>query len=97
MTNLKQFVEGKEFNQGEALPKGDTYISTAADVIEVETEFEGKKKIRYQIKELGKTYFVGVKVMEGIKEAIKEGYSRVRITKTGEGMKTNYSVVGVKD
>ena len=96
MTNLKQFVEGKEFGS-EGLPKGDTYFSDTADVTEVETEFEGKKKIRYQIKEAGKTYYVGTKVMDGIKEALKEGAKRVRVTRTGEGIKTNYSVVGIKD
>ena len=96
MTNLKDFVEKKDFNQGESLPKGDTVISVNAEVTEIETEYEGKKKIRYQLKENNKVFFVGTKVMEGIKEAIQEGYTAFRITKTGEGMKTNYSVVGTE-
>jgi len=97
MTNLKDFVEKKDFTSGESLPKGDTFLSVNAEATEIETEYEGKKKIRYQLKENGKTYFVGTKVMDGIKEAIKEGFQKVRVTKTGEGMKTNYSVVGIKE
>ena len=96
MATLKDFVENKNFTAGESLPKGDTYINVSAEVKEIETEFEGKKKIRYEIKESGKTFFVGTKVMEGIKEALAEGFTAFRITKTGEGMKTNYSVVGVE-
>ena len=97
MTSLKNFIKDKEFGAGESLPKGDTYLSTNAEVKEVETEYEGKKKIRYEIKDDGKTFFVGPKVMQGIQEAILDGFEKVRITKTGEGIKTNYSVVGVKE
>ncbi len=96
MTNLKQFVEQNDFSTGTSLPKGDTFISVNAEIKEIETEYEGKKKIRYQIIENGKTFFVGSKVMEGIKEALAEGFTAFRVTKTGEGMKTNYSVVGVE-
>jgi hypothetical protein len=96
MSNLKQFVENNDFSTGTSLPKGDTFVSINAEITEVETEYEGKKKIRYQLKENNKTFFVGTKVMEGIKEAIGEGFTAFRITKTGEGMKTNYSVVGVE-
>jgi len=97
MTNLKDFIENKNFTSGESLPKGDTYISTNAEVKEVETEYEGKKRIRYEINDNGKTFYVGQKVMAGIQEAILDGFEKVRVTKTGEGIKTNYSVVGIKE
>jgi ribosomal protein S6 len=97
MANLKQFVENNDFTTGTSLPKGDTFLSVNAEIKEIETEFEGKKKIRYEIKESNKTFYVGTKVMEGIKEALNEGFTYFRVTKTGEGMKTNYSVVGVKE
>lgn len=96
MTTLKDFIKDKEFGAGESLPKGDTYLNTNAEVKEVETEYEGKKKVRYEIKDGNKTFFVGTKVMGGIQEAILEGYTTVRVTKTGEGIKTNYSVVGTE-
>ena len=97
MTSLKDFIKDKEFGAGESLPKGDTFINTNAEVKEVETEYEGKKKIRYEIKDGNKTFFVGTKVMSGIQEAILEGFEKVRVTKSGEGIKTNYSVVGIKE
>ena len=96
MTNLKEFVADKNFSSGETLPEGDTYLPVTAEVKEVETEFEGKKKIRYQIVHDGKTFFVGPKVMEGIRVAIKKGFDQVRVTKAGEGKNTTYTVVGVK-
>jgi hypothetical protein len=93
---LSDFIKDKDFTSGESLPKGDTFISVNAEIEEIQTEYEGKKKIRYQLKENGKTYFVGPKVMEGIKENEALGFKEFRVTKTGEGMKTNYLVIGVK-
>ena len=97
MTNLKDFVKDKNFTSGESLPKGDTFITVNAEVKESPTEYEGKPKMRWEIKEGTRTYYVGQKVMDGIQNAIDEGYAKVRITKTGEGIKTNYSVVGIKE
>lgn len=97
MTNLKEFCENKNFSTGESLPEGDTYINVDAEVKETEQEWEGKKRIRYQIKDKDTTYFVGPKVMDGIKSAIKKGFSKVRVTRTGEGKNTTYTVVGVKE
>lgn len=96
MTNLREFVAERSFSSGESLPEGDTFIPVLSDVKEVETEYEGKKRIRYQITWEGKTYYVGSKVMEGIKNAVKKGFEVVRVTKTGEGKNTTYTVVGVK-
>ena len=95
MTNIIDFVNNKEFTAGESLPDGDTYFDLSkTDVKEIETEYEGKTKVRYQLTQDGKSYFVGTKVMQGIKESLKKGFKKVRVTKTGEGMKTNYAIVG---
>jgi len=97
MVSIKDFIKNKNFTAGESLPKGDTFINTNATIEETETEYEGKKRIRYKIIDGENTYYVGTKVMAGIQEAILEGFEKVRVTKTGEGIKTNYSVVGVKE
>ena len=95
MTNVIDFVNNKEFSTGESFPDGDTYLDLSkTEVKEVEIEYEGKVKVRYQLTSEGKTYFCGTKVMQGIKDALKKGFKKVRITKTGEGMKTNYITVG---
>lgn len=95
---LAEFVEDKNFSTGETLPEGDTFfdvIKTSVD--QVETEWEGKKRIRYKLTTEGHIYFVGTKVMEGIKKAIDKGFTKVRVTRTGEGKNTTYTCVGVKE
>jgi len=98
MANLKNYIENREFSAGETLPEGDTFIVVSkTEVEEVETEWEGKKRIRYKLTSDKKNYFVGTKVMDGIKTAAAKGFDKVRITRTGEGKNTNYAVVGVKE
>lgn len=98
MTNLKDFIIDKNFSMGETLPEGDTYFNTEkTQVEEIQTEWEGKQKTRYKLTEGEKTYFVGVKVMDGLKTQIKKGFTKVRVTRGGEGKNTTYTVVGIKE
>ena len=92
---LKDFLEESNFETNwETLPKGDTFINLEDTEIEsLEVEFDGQKKTRYKLKTKDKEYLVGVQVMKGIQE--NKDSKRVRITKTGEGKQTHYTVVAV--
>lgn len=91
---LKEFVEEKNFDT--SLPDGDTFITISETEVESEEhEFEGQTKTRYKLKTGDAEYLVGVQVMRGIQEASKKGTKKVRITKTGTGLSTSYSVVAV--
>jgi hypothetical protein len=95
--NLADFVDDKNFSTGETLPEGDTFFDVVNTQVEqIETEYEGKKRIRYKLTTPEKKiYYVGVKVMEGIKKNVEKGFTKVRVTRTGEGKNTTYAVVGV--
>jgi len=97
--NVKKFVEEENFGGNfESLPDGDTYlVLDETDVEAIEVEFDDKKKTRYKLKTSEHEYVVGVQVMKGIEEAIKQkpDAKKVRITKTGEKLNTHYTVVPV--
>ena len=94
---LADYIEDKNFSSGETLPEGDTYFDVVdTEVKEVETEWEGKKRIRYALTYNQHTFYVGSKVMEGIKKAVEKGFTKVRVTRSGEGKNTTYTTVGVK-
>ncbi len=94
---LGEYISKKEFGAGETLPEGDTFFDIAkTKVEEIETEWEGKKRMRFKLTCNGKSYFVGSRVMEGIKVASNKGFDRVRVTRAGLDKNTTYTCVGVK-
>lgn len=98
MKTLKEYTENNDFGgDGSSFPTGDTYLDLDKCVVEEkQVEFEGKKKMRWNIINDEKTFYAGIKVMKGIKSCVEEGFNLVRVTKTGSGLETNYSVIGVK-
>ena len=98
--DLKKFVEEENFESGEGLPDGDTFITISeATVTPVEKEYADGVKQKYELKTKDKTYIVGKQVMAGIQAAVnkKPDALRLRITKTGEKLETHYTVVAVME
>lgn len=97
MTNIMDYVKAENFSMGEVLPDGDTFFDlTKTEVSTFESEWDGKKRTRYILNQ-GKPYFVGSRVMDGIKNAVAKNFTKVRVTKTGEGKNTVYTVIGIKE
>jgi len=95
--NIKDYVEKNEFGSDfETFPQGDTFLKIKDTEVEpMEVEFDGKKKTRYKLTLGDKTFVAGIQVLEGIKKAVKLGADEVRITRTGEGKETRYTVVKI--
>jgi len=103
MTNILDFVKDKNFSTGSSFPEGDTFLSTNTEIKESTQEWEGKTKTRYEFIDNQRSYFAGSKVMEGIQKAIQKAKKDLvtlksfRVTKTGEGKNTTYTVVGITE
>jgi hypothetical protein len=100
MANLKDFVKGKDFStdsKADPLPEGKTTMNIAEiDVQEQEVEFDGKKRMRYILKDGDKHYWAGSQIMEGIQAATEAGFDRIEINRKGQGISTKYTVMGLK-
>lgn len=98
--NLAEYLagEGKTFSKG--LPDGDTFIEFQNTTIE-ETEFKDKKtdeiKKKWILNTKDSSYIVGIKVMRGLNEALEAGFPKARITRTGTGIDTQYTVKGIRE
>jgi len=102
MATLKEFVKGKEFGGGdsdaEPFPLGKTEIDISkVGVEEREVEFDGVKKPRWILSVGEKKFWAGTQIMNGVKDAEEAGFSKVSITKKGEGIKTKYKVMPLMD
>jgi hypothetical protein len=101
MTNLKDFVEKEEFKGTvDKFPQGDTYLEL--DKTEVEKKVspfkdkQGNEKFEYKIKYNQRDYTVGELIMKQIKEQVKTGKNKIRITRTGTTKDdTRYTVLAV--
>jgi hypothetical protein len=96
MSKLSEFVKNNDFSFG--LPIGDTIIEidkTSAEETEINTK-DGKKKAYQLTIDSGESYTAPKSVMGEIKKLSAAGVEKVRITKTGEGLNTRYTVVEAK-
>lgn len=93
--NVTEFFEQNKIGgELESFPEGDTYLDLKKiDIEPIQIEFDGKQKTRYKIQSDEKTYVTGITVLKGIKEAKEKQKQYVRITRTGEGMETTYTVI----
>jgi len=97
MANAKDFVKNNEFG-GDAtkFPEGKTVINLEETEIIPSTYTDpesGKTKPRWKIKTKDATYYGGVQIMSGMKEAVEKGASKVEIVRDGSGLKTSYIVI----
>lgn len=99
MTTLQDFVKGKEFGtDAMPLPEGETvFDTTAIQVQEKEVEFDGRTRKRFELTVGDNIYGVGVKVMDGIKKAVAQGATKVKVIRQGTDKKTSYVVLPVKE
>jgi len=97
MENLKTYLEKKDFSTG--LPQGDTRILfNGTQVEELEATFDGEKRVRGKIKtENGDEFFVPMSVLRDLKKCNESGFNAARVTRSGEGIKTRYTVVGLDE
>ena len=97
MQSLKDYLNDKSFPEG--LPQGDTYIKIDDTSVE-ETPFtddSGKETTRARILLAdGRIFYISDGVLREINKAMKAGKSEVRITRSGQGMQTKYTVVATK-
>jgi len=104
MTNLKEFVEKEAIELGgfDKFPQGDTFIDLNKTNVEKEdSPFKdkvGNLKPQYRLTTPTiKNLICPVGVMAEIQKLSSEGFTEVRITRTGTTKEnTNYTVVGVK-
>lgn len=104
--NVKDFVKDKDFaNAGgadaEPFPEGDTTINM--EVVEVEPKmvtFEDKlgkpvEKQRYILSVGDKKLWAPPSLLSDMKSASENGFSLVKVTRTGQMLKTKYKVMPV--
>lgn len=93
MAKINEFDE-KEFNSM-GLPDGDTFVNLkTADFKPTEQEFNGEKIKKYIMTIEKGEYYVPKCVMADIKK-LSAKVNKVRITRTGTGKETRYTVVAV--
>lgn len=93
---LKDYVKERSFS-GKSLPVGETIFDlNGTEIEEVEVEYDGSRKTRYQLTTEDDEFLVGVKVMKGLKQAIEDGFAFARVTRNGTKKDdTTYTVVGL--
>lgn len=102
MITLKDFVKDKDFASGESdadpFPEGKTELDVpSVEVEEKEIEFDNGKKTRYILSFGEKRYWAGPQIMDGIKQALGAGFSKLVVTRKGQGLKTKYTVMPVQE
>lgn len=102
MTNIAEFVKGKDFSSqtgnAKPLPEGKTTIDlTKTDVESTEVDFGKGLKKRYLLNVGDETYWAGNQIMEGIQQAQENGFSKVTILRKGQGMNTKYTVMPLQN
>jgi len=98
MTLLVDFVKNKEFGkEAESFAEGETILEVAGlEVEETTVNFDGKQKTRYLIKDGEKRFWSGPKVMKGLKKAIEQGATKVKVIRQGQGKESAYIVSKVE-
>ena len=105
--NIKDFVKGKDFAStdgadAEPMPEGETMINL--DVVQVEekmvtfTDERGNPKPpqkRYILSDGDKCLWAPPSVLADMKLAAEGGFDLVKVTRTGQGLKTKYKIMPV--
>lgn len=101
MQKLNEFFESEQYKTmitGKGLPQGDTFFDLDKTTIQTQVNsMDGKEKTSFFIQEGGKEgYFVPITVLKNIEVLVKDGAKKIRVTRTGAGLKdTRYTVVRV--
>lgn len=102
--NIKDFVKDKDFASGadaDPFPEGDTTINM--EVVEVEEKtvtFEDKQgkpvdKQRFILSVGDVKLWAPPSLLSDMKSALENGFGLVKVTRTGQGLKTKYKVMPV--
>jgi len=99
--NVKDFVKDKDFasaggGDAEPMPEGDTTFDLS--VVEVEEKtvtFDDGPKQRFILSCGGKRLWAPPSVLGDMKAASENGFDLVKVTRSGQGLKTKYKVMPI--